>query len=479
MIFYDQVESQDCAIDYRQLIILEQHFNRQIGYWKIVKVSGNMKNGDVILRARKKVRWRILPYLFIIYFVAFLDRSSITYASIGGMDKSLGLTATTYGFIAGIFFIGYFIFGIPGNMVLEKVGARKWIGLILVLWGIVTLITAFVHSAIELTALRFFLGVFEAALFPGMTLIITYWVRSADRAAAVALFMIAPPLANSFGAPLATWVITQIHMFLNLDGWRWLFIVVGVPAVLLGFFTFWYLADKPDKAKWLADDEKAALIAELTLDQKLTSENKVINAPMKEAVKNGRVWKMTFINVFYVVGLYGLTFWLPQMIKALSADFSTMTTGWLTAVPYLLGAIALVLNSRHSDATHERIWHTACGAFVGGIGFMGAAFSHNPWVSMIFLCFAAIGIYAWSGPYWAITTMMDPRIAAIGLGIVNALGNLGGFVGPYVVGWLKDFTGSQVAAMVFLSSSLILAGLIVLTLRHSDDAVIKVEQVEI
>ncbi|WP_137597601.1 MFS transporter [Paucilactobacillus kaifaensis] len=438
-----------------------------------------MKTSDVILSARKKVRWRILPYLFIIYFVAFLDRSSITYASLGGMDKSLGLTATTYGFIAGIFFIGYFIFGIPGNMILEKVGARRWIGLILILWGLVTLVTAFVQSSFELAILRFLLGVFEAALFPGITLIVTYWVRSADRAAAVALFMIAPPLANSFGAPLATWVITQVHMFLNLDGWRWLFIVVGIPAVLLGFFTFWYLADKPDKAKWLDGDEKKALMDELYLDQKLTSQDNIVGAPMKEAVKNGRVWKMTFINVFYVVGLYGLTFWLPQMIKALSSNFSTMTTGWLTAVPYLLGAIALVLNSHHSDATHERIWHTACGAFVGGIGFMGAALSHNPWISMVFLCFAAIGIYAWSGPYWAITTMMDPRIAAIGLGIVNALGNLGGFVGPYVVGWLKDFTGSQVAAMFFLSGSLILAGLIVLTLRHSDDPVIKVEQEEI
>lgn len=432
-----------------------------------------------ILRARKKVRWHILPYLFIVYFVAFLDRSSITYASIGGMDKSLGLTATTYGFIAGIFFIGYFIFGVPGNMILEKVGARKWIGLILVLWGIVTLVTAFVHSAVELTILRFLLGVFEAALFPGMTLIITYWVRSAERAAAVALFMIAPPLANSFGAPLATWIITNVHMALNLAGWRWLFLIVGIPAVILGFFTFWYLADKPSAARWLTKDEKAALVNELEQDAKLTEDKKVTGAPFKEAAVNGRVWKMTFINVFYVVGLYGLTFWLPQMISELSAKFSTMTIGWLTAAPYLLGAIALVLNSRHSDAHHERIWHTANGAFLGGIGFIGAALTaQTPWLAMLFLCLAAIGIYSWSGPYWAITTMMDPRITAVGLGIVNALGNLGGFVGPYIVGWLKDSTGSQITAMFFLAGSLILAGIIVLSLRHSDDAVVKVKEVE-
>lgn len=173
--------------------------------------------------------------------------------------------------------------------------------LILVLWGIVTLVTAFVQSAVELTVLRFLLGVFEAALFPGMTLIITYWVRSADRAAAVALFMIAPPLANSFGAPLATWIITNVHMSLDLAGWRWLFIIVGLPAVLLGIFTFWYLADKPAKAGWLNKDEKTALINELALDAKATTDNKVQGAPFKEAVRNGRVWKMTLINVFFML----------------------------------------------------------------------------------------------------------------------------------------------------------------------------------
>jgi len=427
-----------------------------------------MDESKISQSARRKVRWHLLPYLFIVYFVAFLDRSSITYASIGGMDKSLGLSATTYGLIAGIFFIGYFIFGIPGNMMLERIGARRWIGIILIGWGAVTLVTGFVNSAIELSVLRFLLGTAEAALFPGMTLIITYWVLSRERAAAVALFMIAPPLANSFGAPVSTFIITQIHQVMGLDGWRWLFILVGIPAVLLGFITFWYLNDDPSKAKWLTTDEKKWLTVALDEDRLAASQHGEITAPFKEAFKNKQVWLMTIMNVFYVMGLYGLTFWLPQMVRSLSSKNSTMMVGWLTAIPYLLGAIALVLNARSSDATGERIWHTALSAIVGGIGLFGAALAPNPVISFLFLCVTAIGVYAWSGPYWAITTNIDPRLAAVGLGIVNALGNLGGFVSPYVVGWLNDKSGSSQMGMIFLAAALVIAGLIVIMLRRTE-----------
>lgn len=248
-----------------------------------------MNTNTIAVTAQKKVRWHILPYLFIIYFVAFLDRSSITYASIGGMDADLGLTATTYGFIAGIFFIGYFLFGIPGNMILEKVGAKRWIALILILWGLVTLLTGFVQSAVELTILRFLLGVFEAALFPGMTLIVTYWFVSKTRAAAIALFMIAPPLANSFGAPVATAIIGNIHQFLNLSGWRWLFLIVGLPAVLLGIFTYWYLNDKPQDAKWLTSEERRWLIDALDKDNQENSKEGEIAAPFKEAFLDRKI----------------------------------------------------------------------------------------------------------------------------------------------------------------------------------------------
>ncbi|EGO8959733.1 MFS transporter [Enterococcus faecalis] len=427
-----------------------------------------MNENTVGITAQKKVRWHILPYLFLIYFVAFLDRSSITYASLGGMDDALGLTATMYGFIAGIFFIGYFLFGIPGNMMLEKVGAKKWISLILVLWGAVTLLTGYVQSATELTILRFLLGTFEAALFPGMTLIVTYWFLNKTRAAAIALFMIAPPLANAFGAPVATAIITQIHQFLGLDGWRWLFIIVGLPAILLGFFTYWYLNDDPSKAKWLTTEEKQWLTKELDKDRLKSSKHGEISAPFKEALLDKKIWIVTLMNIFYVMGLYGITFWLPQMIRGISKNSSTMAIGWFTAVPYLLGSVALVLNAKSSDKTGERIYHTASGAIIGGVSLFISASVTNVYLSLFFICIAAMGLYAWSGPYWAITTDIDPRIAAVGLGIVNALGNLGGFISPYIVGWLKDMSNSTVSGMYFLSASLIIAGCLVMLLKKKE-----------
>jgi MFS transporter, ACS family, tartrate transporter len=418
------------------------------------------------LQTTKKVTWHIIPYLFIIYFVAFLDRSSVTYASLGGMDKALGLTATTYGFISGVFFVGYFLFGIPGNMMLEKIGARKWLAFILILWGAITVITGFVHSIPVLITLRFLLGVAEAGLFPGMTLYITYWVRTKDRARLIALFMIAPPLANSFGAPVSTWIITEIHNVLGFEGWRWLFILVGLPAILLGFFTFMYLSDKPKNAKWLNAEEKNWLINQLEFDYKKIQENKFVSAPFKEAFMNKKIWKMTAINFLYCIGLYGITFWLPKMVQSLSSHFTTMQVGLITAIPYLLGAIALVVNGRNSDKTGERIFHTAFGAILGGLGFIGAALTfNNPTISIMMICISAIGVYAYSGPYWAITTAVDPRIAAVGLGIVNAIGNFGGFFGPYAIGWMSDATQSKTLAMYFLAVVLILTGLVVISLR--------------
>lgn len=414
----------------------------------------------------KKAFWHIIPYLFIIYFVAFLDRSSVTYASLGGMDKNLGLTATTYGFISGFFFVGYFLFGIPGNMMLEKIGARKWLAFILIFWGIITIVTGFVNSVPILITLRFLLGVAEAGLFPGMTLYITYWIRTKDRARAIAAFMIAPPLANSFGAPVSTWIITQIHNVLGLEGWRWLFILVGLPAVILGCFTKFYLSDKPKNAKWLNDQEKKWLINQLEMDYRKAQENKVVSAPFKEAFTNSKIWKMTAINFLYCIGLYGITFWLPKMVQSLSTNFTTMQIGLITAVPYLLGAVALVVNGRHSDKTGERILHTAFGAILGGVGFIGAALTFNsPSLSIIMICLSAIGVYAYSGPYWAITTALDPRIAAVGLGIVNAVGNFGGFFGPYAIGWMNDATHSKTLAMYFLAIVLILTGMVVISLK--------------
>lgn len=418
-------------------------------------------------RTVKKVAWRIIPYMFIAYLVAFVDRVSITYASIGGMDKALNLTSTAFGLIAGIFFLGYFLFEVPGNIFLERIGARKWIARILITWGIVTVITAWVNSASHLYILRFLLGVAEAGFFPGMILYITYWFRSKERARAVALFMTAPPLANAFGAPISTWIVENIH-WAGMPGWRWLFIIAGLPAVILGIITLFYLNDRPEHAKWLTSEEKNWLINELQREH--AKKINVKKLSFKEVLKNRIVWKFTFINLTFVVGLYGISFWMPRIIQSLSSVLTNTQVGLITMIPYLLGAIAMVLMARRSDRTGERKYHAAFGPVVGSLGLIGVLVSsNNPILAIIMMCVATIGLYSFSGPYWALTSsFVAAEAAAVGIGIINSVGNLGGFIGPYVIGMLNDATGSIAFGLAFLALMLILTSIQLLLIKREN-----------
>ncbi|MGM7721672.1 MFS transporter [Metabacillus sp. Hm71] len=427
-----------------------------------------MKSAETLeTRTVKKVAWRIIPYMFIAYLVAFVDRVSITYASIGGMDKALNLTSTAFGLIAGIFFLGYFLFEVPGNIFLERIGARKWIARILITWGIVTVITAWVNSAAHLYILRFLLGVAEAGFFPGMILYITYWFRSKERARAVALFMTAPPLANAFGAPISTWIVENIH-WAGMPGWRWLFIIAGLPAVILGIITLFYLNDRPEQAKWLTSEEKNWLNNELQREH--AKKINVKKLSFKEVFKNRIVWKFTAINLTFVVGLYGISFWMPRIIQSLSSILTNTQVGLITMIPYLLGAIAMVLMARRSDRTGERKYHAAFGPVVGSLGLIGVLVSsHNPILAIIMMCVATIGLYSFSGPYWALTSsFVAAEAAAVGIGIINSVGNLGGFVGPYVIGMLNDATGSIAFGLAFLALMLILTSIQVLLIKREN-----------
>ncbi|MEB4887662.1 MFS transporter [Priestia megaterium] len=418
-------------------------------------------------RTIKKVSWRIIPYMFIAYLVAFLDRVSITYASIGGMDKALGLTSSAFGLIAGIFFLGYFLFEVPGNIFLERVGARKWIARILITWGLVTVVTAWADSATHLYVLRFLLGVAEAGFFPGMILYITYWFRSKERARAVALFMTAPPLANAFGAPLSTWIVDHIQ-WMDVPGWRWLFVFAGFPAIILGIVTLFYLVDRPEQAKWLSSEEKKWLINELK--QENAKKIKIKNLSFKEVLKNKTVWRFTFINLTFVIGLYGISFWMPRIIQSLSNLLTNTQVGLITMIPYLLGAIAMVLVARSSDRTGERKYHAAFGPIIGGIGLIGLLLlSHNPFLAIIMMCITTMGLYSFSGPYWALTSsFVAAEAAAVGIGIINSIGNFGGFVGPYVIGVLNDTTGNLFLSLIFLALMLVLTSIQVFLVKKED-----------
>jgi ACS family tartrate transporter-like MFS transporter len=412
----------------------------------------------------RKITIRILPYMFIAYLVAFLDRVSITYASIGGMDKALHITSSAFGLLSGIFFIGYFLCEVPSNMLLSRFGARKWIARILITWGIVTVITAFANSVSHLYLLRFLLGVAEAGFFPGMILYITLWFRPKERARAVALFMTAPPLANAFGAPISTWIVQHVQ-WADIPGWRWLFILAGIPAIILGLITLFYLTDRPENAKWLNQKEKDWLYSELKKEQEIKTNVKSL--PFNEVLKSKFVWKFTFINLTYVVGLYGISFWMPRIIQSLSKVLTTTQVGIITMIPYLCGAVAMVLISRRSDRTGERKYHAAFGPFLGTIGLIGVLLSHNPFLSVVMICLATAGLYSFSGPYWAFTSsMVTAELAVIGIGIINSIGNFGGFVGPYAIGLLNDSTGSVSAGIAFLALMLILTSIQVVLIKR-------------
>lgn len=422
-----------------------------------------MSVASIERQTMRKVTIRIIPYLFIAYLIAFLDRVSITYASMGGMDEELHLSSSVFGLISGIFFIGYFLCEVPSNILLNRFGARKWIARILLTWGLVTAITSFADSAGHLSILRFLLGVAEAGFFPGMILYITYWFRSKERANAVALFMTAPPLANALGAPVSTWIVQHVH-WAGIPGWRWLFVLAGIPAIILGIVTLFYLQDKPENAKWLSREEKDWLIGELRREELEKAATKSLS--FKEVFRDRIVWKFSLINLTYVVGLYGISFWMPRIIQSLSDVLTDTQVGLITMLPYLCGAAAMVWIGRHSDRKGERKFHAAFGPLLGTIGLVGVLISPSPIISVVMICVATAGLYSFSGPYWAFTSAtVSAEAAVVGIGIINSVGNFGGFVGPYAIGLLNDATGSVAWGIAFLALMLILTCLQVLGVR--------------
>jgi Sugar phosphate permease len=440
-----------------------------------------MMNDAVSLEKQtvRKVTRRIIPFVFFLYIISYLDRANIGYAALE-MNDALGLTSQVFGLATGIFFIGYFLFEVPSNILMEKFGARVWIARILITWGIISMATGFVQEASHLYIIRFLLGVAEAGFFPGIVLYLTYWFRAKDHAKTIAMLMSAIPVSYIIGAPLSTWIMDNIHWF-NVEGWRWMFLIEGAPAVIFGIVTLFYLADKPEDAKWLTEEEKNWLIAELEKERVKEADGKKGSAKHSghiEALRDAKVWYFAIIYFVYIAGTLGVSYWMPQIIDGMSASLSNTQIGLIATIPYIVATIAMNWWSARSDRKGERWLHAALPLLLGAITLIGAGVTLQPVLGMLFITLSLTGMYCYKGPFWALpTTMLNPAKAAVGIAVVNSIGNLGGFIGPYAVGALKDLTGGTSAGLYFLSGLLVFAFFMLLVKREKPRADIQKQAV--
>ncbi len=403
-----------------------------------------------------KVTWRLIPFLFAGYIFCFLDRVNVGFAKLQ-MAQQLGFSETVYGLAAGIFFISYFIFEIPSNILLENIGPRIWIGRIMITWGLISSLTMFVNSATQFYICRFLLGLMEAGFFPGIILYLTYWYPPARRAHINAMFLTAIPVSGLLGGPLSGWILEAFSGVSGLGGWRWLFLLEGLPSIILGIVTFWYLDDGIAGAKWLKDDEKKLLKHNIDLERKEKTRHS-----LKDCFVEWRVWICCIVYFCFCAGLYGFMFWMPTMIK-MTGIKSAFTIGLLTAIPNAIAIVGMLLLGRSSDRHLERRWHTLiCGLIAGlGLGF-SAVFATSTWLAVISATLGMVGIMSCLSIFWSVPTMILAGTAAAGgIALINSIGNLSGFVAPYMLGYIKDATQSLNLGLYFLAGFAVLGGVLV------------------
>jgi len=404
---------------------------------------------DIGAKVLSKLTRRLLPFLFVLYIVNYLDRINVGFAALQ-MRGQLGFSDKVYGLGAGIFFAGYFFFQVPSNLALARVGARKWIAVIMVLWGTVSASMIFVTSPQSFYLLRFLLGVTEAGFFPGIILYLRRWFPSAARARAVALFMMASPIAGVIGGPISGALLGVRGA--HLAGWQWLFLIEGLPAILLGGVVLAYLTDSPEIAPWLTEEERAWLTGQLAREQDAHPE--ASRRQVFAAFTQTKVWLLVLVYLGDTTCTYGVGLWLPSLIRNVSG-LSNWLIGLLSSIPYVVTACAMVLVGIHSDRTRERRWHLAGCAFVGSCGLAGSAFSTSTTATIVFLSMALLASYSLLGPFWATSTeLLSDTSAIAGIALINSFGNLGGFLGPYTIGLIRTSTGS------FRGGLLVVAGLL-------------------
>jgi ACS family tartrate transporter-like MFS transporter len=419
---------------------------------------------DLEARVVRKISWRILPFVMLLYFISFLDRVNVGFAAFT-MNKAIGLTPAMYGLGGGLFFVGYFLFEIPSNLILYRVGARVWIARVMVTWGLVSAGSAFVTGPHSFYALRFVLGVAEAGFFPGIILYLSLWFPARFRAIAAAVFMAAAPLSTAVGSPISG-ALMELPKFAGLTNWQWLYIIEAVPAILLGLAVLKVLTDKPEQAHWLEQEERDWLVS--TLQSERTSTKSSHGAGLASALRTMRDPRVLALSLIYLgtsAGLYTLGLWAPLILRQFA--FSSIETGWINAVPSVVAIGGMTVWARHSDQTQERTWHVVLPCAAACIGFIWAGTAYTAIGVILALVIVNVGISAAKAPLWAMaTTFLSGASAAAGIATINSIGNLGGFLGPFLIGWIKARSGSYTGGLYVVGATLAISAILTYLLSH-------------
>ena len=417
---------------------------------------------DVAAAALRKIGWRLIPFLCLLYFAAFIDRVNVGFAALQ-MNRDLGFSPYVFGLGSGIFFAGYCLFEVPSNLILHKVGARRWLARIMVTWAIVAAAMVFVRGATSFYTLRFLLGIAEAGFFPGVVYYLTYWVPASRRARLVGMFMTAIPISTAIGGPLSS-AIMRLDGRLGIAGWQWLFLLETIPSLVLGLMTWRCLPDKPSDAKWLAADEKRWLVQMLAEERRGHPDH---TRTVTGALTDPRVLALCICYFGVEIGLYGVIFWVPQIFG--DAGFAAASLGVLVAIPYGVAAIAMVWWCQHSDRLNERVWHVAAAAAVAFLGLASSAYlDRSPVLSIVAITAGAAGTLSILPIFWTLpAAVLRDAPAAGAIALINALGNAGGFVGPFIVGWIRNATGKFSLGLLTVAGCVLMTGLLVLLVgRH-------------
>ena len=409
--------------------------------------------------AYRKIFRRIVPFLMICYIAGYLDRVNVGFAKLQ-MSHALGFSAAVYGFGAGIFFIGYFFFEVPSNMILHRVGARLWIARIMITWGIISGCFVFVSGAKMFYALRFLLGVAEAGFYPGIILYITYWFPAHRRGKILTIFISAIPISSLIGNPLSGLLMHNFNGLAGLAGWQWVFVVEALPAIILGFAVYFYLDNGPNEAKWLSEDEKHAIAVDWLSQPEPPKESR---RPVLDTFRDSRVWRMSFIYFCFVMGSVAMNFWMPSLVRAAGVK-GVVHIGLISAIPFLVAIITLNIFGWSADYFRERRWHVVIPALIAAIGFIGAASASGVLATVFFLSLGAAGAVTSVAMFWCLpTAFLTGTSAAAGIALTNSVGNLAGFASPYMIGVLEDISGTARDAMYILAVIVIIGALVVLT----------------